>query len=203
MKKTLLNKFKLMWIALILILLSCNNTKQKTIALKKNSLNDSLVKELNTVRLYDQEHRSDTTAVGMQSQAQNDAFNLSKIERILNNYGWPHPDTIGEYGSETILLVLQHSHISIQRKYLPMVRKAVIDGKLSGKSWVFLEDRVSLSNTGKQLYGTQVETNQNTGEYFISPIIDERNVNIRRKKIGLESIETYASSWGINYKISY
>lgn len=153
------------------------------------------------VRLYDQEHRSDTTAMGMLSQAQNDAFNLSKIERILNNYGWPHPDTIGEAGSETILLVLQHSHISIQRKYLPMVRKAVIDGKLSGKSWVFLEDRVSLANTGKQLYGTQVETNQNTGEYFISPIIDERNINIRRKKIGLESIETYA--WGINYKISY
>ncbi|MBK7182188.1 MAG: hypothetical protein IPH89_04260 [Bacteroidetes bacterium] len=139
----------------------------------------------------------------MLNQAQNDALNLWKIEKLLHNYGWPHPDSIGESGSETILLVLQHSHISIQRKYLPMVRKAVIDGKLSGKSWVFLEDRVSLANTGKQLYGTQVETNQNTGEYFISPIIDERNINIRRKKIGLESIETYASSWGINYKISY
>lgn len=46
MKKTLLNKFKLMWVALILIFLSCNNTKQKAIALNKNSLNDSLVKEL-------------------------------------------------------------------------------------------------------------------------------------------------------------
>lgn len=201
MGKILTSNNILSWTCLILLFISCNNAKHESVVTKRKTLNDSLVKELNSIRRYDQEHRADTSSAGRLTQAKDDALNLHKIENLLNIYGWPDPETIGEYGSETILLVLQHSHISVQRKYLPMARRAVIEGKLSGRSWVLLEDRVSLATTGKQLFGTQVKTDQKTGKYYIAPIKDEMNVNDRRKKIGLESLEQYAASWGIKYTI--
>ena len=51
-----------------------------------------------------------------------------------------------------------------------------------------------------QIYGSQV-VNSKTGELVFYPIEDEKNVNIRRAKVGLQPIEEYAKYFGIEYKL--
>jgi hypothetical protein len=52
----------------------------------------------------------------------------------------------------------------------------------------------------KQIYGSQVVFSK-TGEQEFYPIEDEKNVNIRREKVGLPPIEEYAKYFSIKYKL--
>ncbi len=52
----------------------------------------------------------------------------------------------------------------------------------------------------KQLYGSQVVFNKTADQEFY-PIEDEKNVNIRRKKVGLGPMESFAENFGIDYKL--
>jgi len=52
-----------------------------------------------------------------------------------------------------------------------------------------------------QLYGSQVVYSK-TGEQMFYPIEDEKNVNIRRAKMGLQPLEEYAKLFGITYTLS-
>jgi hypothetical protein len=54
----------------------------------------------------------------------------------------------------------------------------------------------------KQVYGTQVWMNPKTGLQEFWPIEDEININIRRKKLGMSTLEEYAGYFGIDYKLS-
>jgi len=54
-----------------------------------------------------------------------DSINLQKIENILDKKGWVGKDLVGEQASMTIFLVIQHSDLETQKKYLPMMREAV------------------------------------------------------------------------------
>jgi hypothetical protein len=179
----------------------CQDARVKSISQEKaHTHNDSLIKLLDSILVKDQLYRSDTLLIRKQIQLEYDRENLKAVKSIFNKYGWPGPDLIGKRGSITILMVIQHSDIKTQREYLPLVRQAVIEGKLDGKSWVLLEDRVSLANTGKQIYGTQVEAKADR-QWYIPPIIDEKNLDKRRQALGLEKMETYVSYWGIDYKL--
>jgi hypothetical protein len=179
----------------------CHDAKVKSISHESvHTQNDSLIHLLDSILIKDQVYRSDTLLIKKQTQLEYDRANLKVIKSLLNEYGWPSPDLIGKRGSIAILMIIQHSDIKTQREYLPLVRQAVIEGKLDGKSWVLLEDRVSLANIGKQIYGTQVEAKADR-QWYIPPIIDEKNINKRREALGLEKMETYVSYWGIDYKL--
>ena len=47
-----------------------------------------------------------------------------------------------------------------------------------------LEDRVALRQGKKQIYGSQIGMDPETGEYFVSPLEDPDNVVERRIKMG-------------------
>jgi hypothetical protein len=53
----------------------------------------------------------------------------------------------------------------------------------------------------KQIYGSQLKTNEKTGKYEFYPIEDEPNVNKRRVAIGLEPLEEYAKRFGLDYTL--
>ena len=52
----------------------------------------------------------------------------------------------------------------------------------------------------KQIYGSQVVYDKQGAPMFY-PIEDEKNVNTRRAKMGLQPIEEYAKFFGIEYKL--
>ncbi|MCW3103627.1 MAG: hypothetical protein JWO09_2067 [Bacteroidetes bacterium] len=185
------------------VLFACNsgikNNSNPTVN-SHSKLNDSLAAVLKIVLEQDQMYRSDTSHEHLLLQMDYDRENLNKVIRILNKYGWPGPEIVGENGNIALFLVIQHADIRTQRKYLPVVRKAVINHKLDGKSWILLEDRVSLADRGMQIYGSQVVSHQ-YGIWDVEPIMDEKNVNKRRQKLGLEKLEDYLKTFGIAYKL--
>ena len=60
----------------------------------------------------------------------NHLVNEKIVRDVLDTYGWPIRDSIGESGNVTICNVLQHSENSIRIKYLPMMRNAVKEKQL-------------------------------------------------------------------------
>lgn len=130
-----------------------------------------------------------------------DSINLIKIEKILDKRGWLGADIIGRQGNSTLFLVIQHSDLEIQLKYLPMMRDAVQKGNANASSLALLEDRVALRQGNRQIYGSQIGRDQETGEYFVSPLIDPENVDKRRAEVGLGTLTDYVNHWGMIWDV--
>ena len=131
----------------------------------------------------------------------NDSLNLIQVTNILDKYGWLGADAVGERGNSALFFVIQHADLKAQEKYLPMMRQAVKDGKANGSQLAMLEDRVAIRQGRKQIYGSQITRDNQTGTFSISPIEDEANVNKRRAAVGLMPLEEYVKRWNIEYKV--
>ncbi|MDQ7918072.1 hypothetical protein RBU60_10830 [Mesonia sp. MT50] len=130
-----------------------------------------------------------------------DSINLIKIQEILDERGWLGTDVIGRRGNSTLFLVIQHADLEVQEKYLPMMREAVEKGNAQASSLALLEDRVALRKGEKQIYGSQIGRDQETGEFYVSALIDPENVDERRAKVGLGSIADYVSNWDMTWDV--
>ena len=130
-----------------------------------------------------------------------DSVNLIKVKKILDEHGWLSSNLIGRKGNSALFLVIQHSDIDTQEKYLPMLREAVEKGNASPRDLALLEDRVALKQGKNQIYGSQIGINQETGEYYVSPLEDPDNVNERRAEVGLGPIEDYVANWNIIWDV--
>ncbi len=128
-----------------------------------------------------------------------DSINLIKVLNFIDTFGWRGPDEIGRQGSEALFLVIQHSNTKTQERYFPILKDAVNKGKASPQSLALMEDRISVAKNGYQIYGSQLYLDS-SGKYKVSPIKDEKNVNLRRKEVGLQPIEEYLK---IYYQIEY
>lgn len=179
------------------------------------NLNKSLVSLLNTIYLEDQKYRLQTEEIkskyGWESDKMEtylrtinlkDSINLTKVEKILDEYGWLGADIVGNQGNTTLFLVIQHSDIETQEKYLPMMREAVKNGNAAVRDLALLEDRVALRKGKTQIYGSQIGRDTETGEYYILPLIDPENVDKRRAEVGLENIQDYISNWKIVWDVN-
>lgn len=114
--------------------------------------------------------------------------NEKKIREILDNYGWPDLDVIGEQGNITICAVIQHSDNNIRIKYLPIMRKAVNDKQLNPRFLVRAEDRIATERGDLQIYGGQMKYYPETKSFNVWPVYDPINIDKRRAKIGLGPI---------------
>jgi hypothetical protein len=85
-----------------------------------------------------------------------DSINLLKVEKILDEYGWLGFDKVGRMGALTLFLVIQHSPLRVQEKYLPMMREAVKNKQAFAGNLALLEDRVALQEGRKQIYGQSI-----------------------------------------------
>lgn len=130
-----------------------------------------------------------------------DSINLITVKKILDERGWLGPNVIGPQGNSTLFLVIQHSDQETQEKYLPMMREAVKNGNAMASSLALLEDRVSLRKGEKQIYGSQIGRDPETGEYYVLPLTDPDNVDQRRKEVGLGPLQEYISIWGVTWDV--
>ncbi len=178
------------------------------------SLDKPLVAYLDTIYQEDQKYRlqidgierefgweSDEMIAHWKIILEKDSINLIKIKKILDERGWLGADVIGKQGNSTLFLVIQHADLETQEMYLPMMREAVKQGNASSGSLALLEDRVALRKGEKQIYGSQVRRDQETGEYYVLPLIDPDNVDKRRAEVELGSIQDYISNWGMTWDV--
>jgi hypothetical protein len=129
-----------------------------------------------------------------------DSINLIPVCKILDERGWLGPEVVGQRGASTLFLVIQHSDIKIQEKYLPMMREAVKNKKAQGSSLALLEDRVSLRQGKKQIYGSQIGRKPD-GAYYVQALEDPDNVDTRRASVGLPPLASYVSRWQIKWDV--
>jgi len=130
-----------------------------------------------------------------------DSINLIQVQKILDERGWLGQNVVGGRGNGTLFLVIQHAELKVQEKYLPMMREAVKKGNARASSLALLEDRVALRTGKKQIYGSQIGRDPETGAFFVSPLIEPEKVNERRAEVGLGPIESYVSNFNMTWDV--
>lgn len=131
----------------------------------------------------------------------NDSVNIRKVADILDKHGWPNKEEIGKQGYNTLFLVIQHANVTIQMRYLDMIKEAVKEGSLPRSHLAILEDRIAVSQGKPQIYGSQLATNKKTGKYYVQKLADPNLVNQKRAEVGLPSMETYLSTWKMTWSL--
>lgn len=181
-------------------------------AQKEGNLDMHLVNILDSVYMKDQlcqqKYFAIATKYGQESEElksfrnvmkEKYARNLIIVKKILDDRGWLGDSVIGHWGNSALFLVIQHSNLEAQEKYLPMMREAAKKGNASPANLALLEDRVALAQGRKQIYGTQVEYNKEKGESIVSPLKDPDNVDKRRAEVGLGKLQDYLSGMGMKW----
>ena len=169
---------------------------------------------LDSIHVEDQKYRNALDSIGnkygwdseeirnhWQVISKIDSSNLVVVEEILNSHGWLSAEQVGRTANSTLFLVIQHSNQVVQEKYLPIMRKAVEEGKANSRSLALLEDRVRLGRGELQIYGSQIGTDQETGQMYVLPLTEPEQVNERRLRVGLGPIEDYISHWNLEWDV--
>ena len=144
-----------------------------------------------------------------------DRNNTARISAIVEQYGWPTYELVGERGSNCAWLVVQHADRNplVQMYCLPLLKEAVDRQQANPSNYAYLYDRVQIAKGEKQLYATQSTTNNGLKTGYFQPIEDESNVQKRRTEmkvslLGLtdgppknQTIEAYAEALGFKYEV--
>ena len=116
-----------------------------------------------------------------------------RLKQIFDQHGFVGFDLAGEEGSQNFWLMVQHSDHDpdFQKEVLNKMKIEVDNKNAKPSNYGLLVDRVRLNTGEKQVYGTQVTYNMETGQAYPKSLEDSLHVNERRKSVGLEPIEDY------------
>ncbi len=191
----------------------CWKKVQKEIKAQQKGMNLTLREELIQMGKDDQKFRTEIQEYSKKGnydspkvkelwkkQAAIDSKNLKRSEEIIAQHGYPSKTQVGKKAAKSIFLIIQHSELKYQEKYIPLFHKAVGNGDLDMKTLALMIDRIEVRRGRPQIYGTQIGTDQKTGKLKFDPIVDELKINQRREHIGLEPIEFYAQRFDLEYK---
>lgn len=126
--------------------------------------------------------------------------NLERITEIIDSQGWPKKSVVKGSAASTVFLIIQHSDIETQKKYLPLMKEAANNEEASWSSLALLIDRINLREEKQQIYGSQIYRNED-GSFYVKDLQEPEYVNERRKEVGLGPIEDYVKRWGIEWTI--
>jgi hypothetical protein len=181
----------------------------------KVKLDRSLVAILDTIYQVDQkytqqlkgiEEKYEWESAEIKAQrkiiSEKDSINLIKIQKVLDERRWLGIDIIGNRGNSTLFLVIQHSDLVIQEKYLPIMRIAVNKGNTKASSLALLDDRVALRKGNRSICGSQVGRNKDTEEYFVLPLKDAIHAAKREAKVKHGKLQDYISNWKMTWIVA-
>ncbi|MGD9211223.1 MAG: hypothetical protein PVI90_10625 [Desulfobacteraceae bacterium] len=116
--------------------------------------------------------------------------NTARMKEIIEKYGWPGNDLVGQDGTEAAWMIVQHAVLDIDfmKSCVPLLENAVKRQQAEGWQLAFLQDRLLTIAGQPQIYGTQFDHDVD-GWPVPYPIADEVNVNQRRAELGLNSLE--------------
>lgn len=161
-------------------------------------LNTALREELLAMEKTDQEARkkcsngtADEQIQCLEKIAQTiDAPNTKRLEEIFKKHGFPTVKLVGRDGFQAFLLLLQHSTFDrLREKSLKPIGKAFKRGEITPLEYANFTDRLLLHQGKPQIYGSGFETKD--GKLVMNKTKDIKNLDRRRKKIGLPPIAEY------------
>lgn len=161
-----------------------DRAKQNLLAFEANLVDPALRRELLELAAKDQKTREGADADAVHAL---DRENTQRMKEVVAKYGWPGKKVVGSDGANAAWLLVQHADAdaSFQKECLEKMEPLVKTGDVAGKDYAYLYDRVAVGQGRKQRYGTQVD-----GDDF-APIEDPKNVDARRKEMGLSSLAEY------------
>lgn len=120
-----------------------------------------------------------------------DAPNTKRLEAIFNQYGFPKANLVGQEGVDAFLLMLQHAPDErLREKLLKPIKKAFKRGEIKPQDYTGFIDRMRVRQGKPQIYGSNFDMKD--GKLVMSETKDVKNLDKRRKKIGLPPIAEYA-----------
>jgi hypothetical protein len=121
-----------------------------------------------------------------------DKPNTVRLNEIYNQNGFPRAETVGKDGVEAYLLILQHtSDETLRQKLLKPITKAFKRKEIKPMDYANYVDRLLVHQNKPQIYGSNFDMKD--GKLVMSPVKDRKNLNKRRRKLGLPTIEEYAA----------
>lgn len=130
---------------------------------------------------------------------QQDSLNEIEVIKIIDEHGWVGTSEVGKTANSGLWLVIQHAPREIQEKYVPLLRESVKKGESKGSHLALTEDRILMRQGKKQLYGSQIKRDQETGKFYLHPVEDPHTLNERRAALGMSPIEDYITRWNIKW----
>ena len=129
-----------------------------------------------------------------------DRPNTKRINEILYASGFPLVAQVGSDGVKAFVLLMQHSgDIELRKKSQSGMKRAFKDKVLSANEYTNFVDRLLVDQGKLQIYGANFTAKDN--KLVMSPVKDPKNLDKRRKAIGLMPIAEYAKILGEMYKL--
>lgn len=130
-----------------------------------------------------------------------DSANYYVLRKIIDTFGFPSWDCVGKAGANKFWLLVQHQdyHVEFQKEVLQLMEQKWLKGKVSAVDYAYLVDRVKVNTGELQVYGTQFDLNAEHSSFTPKPVLDPTNLNARREKMGLGTIESYMETANRRY----
>lgn len=178
------------------------------LSLNAQVTNDELRAELLKMREIDQKARA-ACAEGKAAEQMKclvetaekiDVPNMKRLEEIFDEHGFPTAAMIGKDGVEAFLLILQHAPDErLRQKLLKPIEKAFKHKEISPSQYAGFVDRLLVRQNKPQIYGSNFDMKD--GKLVMSKTKDLKNLDRRRRKIGLPPIAEYVKMLKEFYKL--
>lgn len=127
--------------------------------------------------------------------------NKGLVLGLLEKCSVPTKREVGEEGMEGLFYTIQHGASFMRVQYYPIIKQCVEKGDLKKHHQAILEDGMMRDFGKEQLYGSQLFQDRETKVWRLYKVRDRKNLDQRRKAVGLEPIEDYLKSLGIDYDL--
>lgn len=142
----------------------------KPVAYQQQGINTALQKNILTMFKADQKWRIESNKInngkksGYSEDAINrnmeitDSLNMISAKSIIDRYGFPGYDLVGEDGSGAFWAIIQHGDddTAFQQRVLKLMAAQVAKHNANAQNYALLQDRVLVNTHHKQIYGTQI-----------------------------------------------
>ena len=120
-----------------------------------------------------------------------DEENQRIVFNLLDETGWP--EDLSNDANKAIFLVIDHSDIESQKKYLNLVKLQSENGVISKSYYPTLLDRVLMKENQRQVYGTQTHIKMNKEEkiLYVWPVVNAENIDSLRNTVDLLPLAEY------------
>jgi len=179
---------------------------------KQEGINVDLMLQLTDIKQSDQAHRKAMKRISQQYgwespqmdslgilMEHTDSINMQKISAIIAEHGYPGKSLVGKEQASTAFLVIQHSNLANQEKYLSLLKQAADAGEIRWRSVALVIDRINVGHGKKQIYGSQLTREVSTGKFYFFPIENPHKIDSIRATVGLRSMQKYADNWQLKW----
>ncbi len=80
--------------------------------------------------------------------------NQKELESLVAKKGWPKVSQVGKHAAGTAFLVIQHSDLEKQKKYLPVIKKLCEEKEADWAAYALMYDRIQVDQNKPQRYGS-------------------------------------------------